>query len=105
MGVLAIGTFYITTIVLGLCANRCLTDDDPDDDDENKVLWKVKHCVWLQPHLRLVQNTFHIFHPSVMKPFVMRPNIYLFGKLVESNTTMTFNYCMLACDGGNLWII
>ena len=31
MGLLAIGTFYLITIVLGMCATRCLTDEEEDD--------------------------------------------------------------------------
>lgn len=37
MGLLAIGTFYLVTVVIGMCATRCLTDEDDDsDDDGNK---------------------------------------------------------------------
>jgi hypothetical protein len=37
MGLLAIGTFYLITIVVGMCATRCLTDEDDEDDDPDKV--------------------------------------------------------------------
>lgn len=37
MGLLAIGTFYLITVVIGMCATRCLTDEDDDtEDDGNK---------------------------------------------------------------------
>ena len=34
MGLLAIGTFYLITIVLGMCATRCLTDEEEGQEDD-----------------------------------------------------------------------